>query len=80
MDAETKYHTLVEQIPAAVYTDFIDDNEHHVYISPQITKIVRLFPEEWINDPPCGKISFILKTGKGYWKRTKEPTGPVISS
>jgi PAS domain S-box-containing protein len=51
LEAEAKFHTLVEQIPAAVYTDAIDDLSSTLYISPQIEKISGFTPEEWIADP-----------------------------
>ena len=50
-DAEAKYHTLIEQIPAAVYTDSIDEMSSTLYISPQITKLSGYTPKEWISDP-----------------------------
>jgi PAS domain S-box-containing protein/putative nucleotidyltransferase with HDIG domain len=51
LEAEAKFHTLVEQIPAAVYTDAIDDGSSTVYFSPQIEKLTGYSPEEWIADP-----------------------------
>ncbi len=51
LEAEAKYHTLIEQIPAAVYTDAIDELSSTVYISPQIEKLSGYTPEEWIADP-----------------------------
>ena len=38
-EAEAKYHSLVEQIPAAVYTTAIDEQSTRLYISPQIEKL-----------------------------------------
>jgi two-component system phosphate regulon sensor histidine kinase PhoR len=46
LDSETKYHTLVEQIPAAVYTDSIDEMSTTLYMSPQITRLSGYTPEE----------------------------------
>ena len=51
LDAEAKYHTLIEQIPAAVYTDSVDEQSSTIYISPQITKLSGYTPDEWIADP-----------------------------
>jgi len=51
LESEEKYHTLVEQIPAAVYTDAIDKLSSTLYISPQIEKFTGYSPEEWIADP-----------------------------
>ena len=56
-EAEAKFHTLVEQIPAAVYTDAIDKLSSTLYISPQIERLSGYTPEEWIADPGLwGKI------------------------
>lgn len=49
--AEAKYHTLIEQIPAAVYTDAIDEMSTTIYISPQIERLSGYTSEEWIADP-----------------------------
>ncbi|MGZ6347301.1 MAG: PAS domain S-box protein, partial [Anaerolineales bacterium] len=51
LTAEAKYHTLIEQIPAAVYTDTIDEQSSTIYISPQITKLSGYTPDEWVADP-----------------------------
>jgi PAS domain S-box-containing protein len=47
-DAGTRYRTLVEQTPVAVYIDAAQENlETSIYISPQIQKITGYTPEEW---------------------------------
>jgi PAS domain S-box-containing protein len=51
LEAEAKYHTLIDQIPAAVYTVAIDEPGSTLYISPQIEKLSGYTPEEWIADP-----------------------------
>ena len=51
LESEEKYHTLVEQIPAAVYMDAIDKLSSTLYISPQIEKFTGYAPEEWIANP-----------------------------
>ena len=38
-EAQARFRTLVEQIPAAVYTDLADQHITRVYISPQIEEI-----------------------------------------
>ena len=48
--AETKYHALVEQIPAIVYTNSAEQSGQTLYISPQLRKITGYEPEEWIVD------------------------------
>jgi two-component system cell cycle sensor histidine kinase/response regulator CckA len=51
MEAETKYRTLVEKLPAVVYTaDFGSAGRWH-YVSPKIQGILGYSPEEWLADP-----------------------------
>ena len=40
--AETRYRTLVEQLPLAVYIDRVDADSSNVYTSPQIEADARL--------------------------------------
>ena len=51
LDAEAKYQAIIEQIPAAVYTDAVDELSSTIYISPQIEQLSGYTPEEWMNDP-----------------------------
>ena len=44
------YGALVEQIPAIVYQDVTDENWTTVYVSPQLTKLLGVSPDEWIGD------------------------------
>lgn len=49
-DAEIRYRDLVEQMPAAVYTDMPENNlDDGIYISPQIETISGYPPEAWMN-------------------------------
>ncbi|QPK62810.1 PAS domain S-box protein [Methylomonas sp. LL1] len=49
-EAEAKYRTLVEQIPAITYIASLDNPGQLLYVSPQIQQLG--FPaEEWLNDP-----------------------------
>jgi PAS domain S-box-containing protein len=54
-DAEARYRTLVEQIPAITYVDVCDgpavDNWPTEYISPQVETVLGYTPEEWKADP-----------------------------
>ena len=50
-DAEARYRTLVEQIPAVVYTDRASDASRSLYISPRIADLVGYTPEEWLATP-----------------------------
>jgi PAS domain S-box-containing protein len=49
--AEAKYRTLVEQIPAIIYTAGINSSSSTRYVSPQIETILGFTPEEWLADP-----------------------------
>ncbi len=55
-EAEERYRTLVEQIPAITYIDECHDVGDariwpNVYISPQVETILGYSPEEWRDDP-----------------------------
>ncbi|HET7272551.1 MAG TPA: PAS domain S-box protein, partial [Rubrobacter sp.] len=46
--AETRYRTLVEQLPAVTFIDRADDSEESLYISPQIQTMLGYTTKEWI--------------------------------
>ena len=50
-EADARYRAVVEQIPAIVYTDVVDDTMSTTYVSPQIHELLGIFPEEYIADP-----------------------------
>lgn len=47
-EAEERYRTLVEQIPAVTYIDPVDNPDASLYTSPQIERMLGYTPEEWI--------------------------------
>jgi PAS domain-containing protein len=47
-EAEARYRSLVEQIPAVVYAD---DGEATTYVSPQIEQILGVSAETYRADP-----------------------------
>jgi PAS domain S-box-containing protein len=49
--AETKYRTLIEQIPAITYIDAVEGPVTTLYISPQTEGILGYKPSEWFEDP-----------------------------
>lgn len=49
--AETKYRTLVEQLPVITYIARPDDRKSALYISPQIESILGFSPLSWLADP-----------------------------
>ncbi len=50
-EAEAKYRSLVEHIPAVVYLDPVDEDSDSIYVSPQIADLIGIAPDEWLNDP-----------------------------
>jgi diguanylate cyclase (GGDEF)-like protein/PAS domain S-box-containing protein len=46
-DAEQRYRTLVEQLPAVTYIDPVDDPDTSLYTSPQIEQMLGYTPQEW---------------------------------
>ncbi|MDQ3913215.1 MAG: EAL domain-containing protein [Actinomycetota bacterium] len=46
-EAEERYRTLVEQIPAVTYIDPADDSDTSLYTSPQVEKMLGYTSEEW---------------------------------
>jgi diguanylate cyclase (GGDEF)-like protein/PAS domain S-box-containing protein len=47
-DAEERYRTLVEQMPAVTYIDLADGSDEPLYTSPQIEEMLGYSPEEWM--------------------------------
>jgi diguanylate cyclase (GGDEF)-like protein/PAS domain S-box-containing protein len=54
-EAEVRYRTLVEQIPAITYIDQVSEHDRTdvipVYMSPQIEMVLGYTPQEWLDDP-----------------------------
>lgn len=50
-EAEARYRTLVEQIPAAVYVDPADALGSPLYVSPRVEALLGYSPEEWLANP-----------------------------
>jgi PAS domain S-box-containing protein len=46
-EAEERYRTLVEHIPAVTFIDRIDEVNSAVYISPQVEEMLGYTPEKW---------------------------------
>lgn len=49
-ESEAKYRTLIEQVPAVVYIDALDDVSSAIYTSPQVERMLGYTPEEWVNE------------------------------
>jgi diguanylate cyclase (GGDEF)-like protein/PAS domain S-box-containing protein len=52
-EAEAKYVSLVEGIPAITYIDPVDENQNSIYVSPQVTELLGISQEEWLTNPYC---------------------------
>ena len=50
-EAEIKYQSLVEQIPAVVFLDKADESEATFYMSPRIEELTGYTPDEWYSIP-----------------------------
>ena len=48
--AETRFRSLVEQLPLTVYVDRLDETSSNVYTSPQVESMLGYSPEEWAAD------------------------------
>src|SRR5262249_10865726 len=49
--AETRYRTLVEQIPAATFIASLAEGVHELYVSPQIEQLLGFSQKEWLENP-----------------------------
>ena len=49
-DAETRYRTLVEQLPAIIYVDSAEHRGVSLYVSPQLKTMLGYDPQEWLPD------------------------------
>ncbi len=50
---EAKYRALVEQIPAVVYLDPVDEARDSIFVSEQVRDLLGIEPGEWLSDPYC---------------------------
>ena len=51
MAVETRFRTLVEQIPAVVHISRLDPVSSTIYISPHVETMLGYSPKEWLEDP-----------------------------
>jgi len=51
VEAEAKYRSLVERLPAVVYSSELGITGAWHYVSPQIESLLGFTPEEWMSDP-----------------------------
>ena len=50
-EAEARFRSLVERVPAVIYIAAIDELSTTVYVSPQIEALLGFDPQEWLADP-----------------------------
>jgi PAS domain S-box-containing protein len=50
-DAELRYQSLVETLPAVVFIDAMDDSATNIYTSPQTFDLLGYTVEDWVADP-----------------------------
>jgi diguanylate cyclase (GGDEF)-like protein/PAS domain S-box-containing protein len=48
-ESETKYTTLVEQLPCAIYIDEPDPNGSTLFVSPQIEELLGITPQQYMD-------------------------------
>jgi PAS domain S-box-containing protein len=48
---EAKYRALLEQIPAVVFSAYLDRGISEAYVSPEIESVLGYSREEWLEDP-----------------------------
>jgi PAS domain S-box-containing protein len=49
--AESRYRTLVEQLPAVTFMAALDEGENELYVSPQIESLLGFSQKQWLEDP-----------------------------
>jgi PAS domain S-box-containing protein len=51
INAEARYRTLVEQLPAVTFMAALDRGTNELYVSPQIETMLGFTQKEWLEDP-----------------------------
>ncbi len=49
--SEARFRSLVEQLPAVVFSAALGEGDNEIYISPQIETLLGFTQEEWLNNP-----------------------------
>jgi PAS domain S-box-containing protein len=49
--SETRFRSLVEQLPAVVFHAALGEQDNEVYVSPQIESLLGFTQEEWLTNP-----------------------------
>ena len=78
---ERRYQALVEQLPAAVYIESLDESVPTTYVSPQVEEILGYPRQDWLTQPALWeKLMHPLDLDRirAAWDRTEE-TGEQFS-
>ena len=49
--AETRFRTLVEQIPAVTFMAVLGEGKNEIYVSPHVEALLGYTQDEWLSDP-----------------------------
>ncbi len=71
-EAETKYRTLVEHMPAIVYVDLANESRNTIYINSQVQKMLGYSPEDWIAKPDLCIDIVHPEDSERMWKELDE--------
>jgi diguanylate cyclase (GGDEF)-like protein/PAS domain S-box-containing protein len=71
-EAEAKYRALVEQIPAVVYLDPVDENASSIYVSPQVIQLLGVTPDDWLADPYCWRAHVHPEDVETVWAEYRQ--------
>jgi PAS domain S-box-containing protein len=93
-EAEERYRSLIETIPAATYIDTVEAVSQALYMSPQVEDIFGYAPDEWLRNPDlweqgvepedlpevAAKIQRLNRDGTPYEAeyRFRRPDGRVV--
>ena len=71
-EAELKYRTLVEHMPAVIYVDLADESRNTVYINSQVRDMLGYSPEDWITKPDLCTDIVHPEDSERMWKELDE--------
>ncbi|HUG33756.1 MAG TPA: PAS domain-containing protein, partial [Anaerolineales bacterium] len=71
-EAETKYRSLVENMPAIVYIDLADEPHNTIYINPQVQEMLGYSSEDWIAKPDLCNDIVHPEDSERMWREAQE--------